>query len=201
MKKGSNGRKYAIERYAKDLIAGKHECIVKEILPFRYRPTPVVFASNAMLAVMRGISCLGCTRVLRTILNVRAATLALSSRRPHFAGSVSKVELREVSCLCDMALMVLRDLPLFRHVLRSKIFEAMATERAIILGVKGESEGILRDAGAGTPYLPRMRVRWLMRLLRLRMAPRPRRRWGGRATRTDQGRSKGGRFARMARAT
>lgn len=72
----------------------------------------------------------------------------------HFAGSVSKAEVREVWRLCDVALVLLRDSPLFRHVLPSKMFEAMATERPIILGVKGESEGVLRDAQAGIAIAP-----------------------------------------------
>lgn len=72
----------------------------------------------------------------------------------HFAGSVSKAEVREVWRLCDVALVLLRDSPLFHHVLPSKMFEAMATERAIILGVKGESEGVLREAQAGIAIPP-----------------------------------------------
>ena len=62
--------------------------------------------------------------------------------------------MREVWRLCDVALVLLRDSPLFRHVLPSKIFEAMATERPIILGVKGESEGVLREAQAGICIAP-----------------------------------------------
>lgn len=72
----------------------------------------------------------------------------------HFAGSVSKAEVREYWRLCDVALVLLRDSPLFRHVLPSKIFEAMSTERPIILGVKGESEAVLKEAKAGIPIPP-----------------------------------------------
>jgi len=72
----------------------------------------------------------------------------------YFVGSVSKAEVREYWRLCDVALVLLRDSPLFRHVLPSKIFEAWATERPIILGVKGESEAILAEARAGIAIPP-----------------------------------------------
>lgn len=72
----------------------------------------------------------------------------------HFAGSLGKAEVREFWRLCDVALVLLRDSPLFRHVLPSKMFEAMATERPIILGVKGESEEVLREAQAGIAIAP-----------------------------------------------
>ena len=72
----------------------------------------------------------------------------------HFAGSVSKAEVREYWRFCDVALVLLRDSPLFRHVLPSKMFEAMSTERPIILGVKGESEAVLKEANAGIAIPP-----------------------------------------------
>ncbi len=86
------------------------------------------------------------------------ALMAEAARRGlhnvHFAGSVSKAEVREYWRFCDVALVLLRDSPLFRHVLPSKMFEAMSTERPIILGVKGESEAVLKEAGAGIPIPP-----------------------------------------------
>lgn len=72
----------------------------------------------------------------------------------HFAGSVSKAEVREYWRFCDVALVLLRDSPLFRHVLPSKMFEAMSTERPIILGVQGESAAVLREARAGIAIPP-----------------------------------------------
>lgn len=86
------------------------------------------------------------------------ALMAETSRRGlgnvHFAGSVSKVEVRDYWRFCDVALVLLRDSPLFRHVLPSKMFEAMSTERPIILGVKGESEAVLKEAKAGIAIPP-----------------------------------------------
>ncbi len=71
-----------------------------------------------------------------------------------FVGAVSKVEVRDYWRLCDVAVVLLRDTPLFRHVIPSKMFEAMGMERAIVLGVKGESEEILLESGAGITIPP-----------------------------------------------
>jgi hypothetical protein len=56
--------------------------------------------------------------------------------------------------LCDVALVLLRDLPLFRHVIPSKIFEAWGSGRPVILGVRGESAGIVEAAGGGVVIPP-----------------------------------------------
>jgi glycosyltransferase involved in cell wall biosynthesis len=72
----------------------------------------------------------------------------------YFVGSVSKAQVPEYWRLCDVALVLLRDSDLFRHVIPSKMFEAMSTGRPIILGVKGESEAILADSGAGLSIPP-----------------------------------------------
>jgi glycosyltransferase involved in cell wall biosynthesis len=87
------------------------------------------------------------------------AALAEKSRREGltnviFVGAVSKSEVREYWRLCDVAVVLLRDAPLFRHVIPSKMFEAMGMERSIILGVKGESEEILLESGAGITIPP-----------------------------------------------
>jgi colanic acid biosynthesis glycosyl transferase WcaI len=71
-----------------------------------------------------------------------------------FVGSVSRDEVKKFWLLCDAALVLLRDTPLFRHVIPSKIFEAMGSGRPIILGVRGESEEIVSKAGAGVLVEP-----------------------------------------------
>jgi len=71
-----------------------------------------------------------------------------------FVGAVSKAEVRDHWRLCNAAVVLLRDAPLFRHVIPSKMFEAMGMERPIILGVRGESERILLDSGAGVTIPP-----------------------------------------------
>jgi colanic acid biosynthesis glycosyl transferase WcaI len=71
-----------------------------------------------------------------------------------FVGRVDKDDVRKYWRLADVALVLLRDRPVFRHVLPSKMFEAMATARPIVLGVLGESAELLTRAGAGIVIQP-----------------------------------------------
>lgn len=52
------------------------------------------------------------------------------------------------------SVVLLRDRPVFRLVIPSKMFESMAMRRPIILGVKGESQRILEASGAGQAIQP-----------------------------------------------
>ncbi len=72
----------------------------------------------------------------------------------HFVGAVSKEAVKDYWRLCDVALVLLRDLPLFEHVIPSKIFEAWGTGRPVILGVRGESAGIVEAASGGVAIVP-----------------------------------------------
>jgi len=71
-----------------------------------------------------------------------------------FVGTVGKEEVKRYWRLCDVALVLLRDVSLFQHVIPSKIFEAMGTGRPIILGVRGESLELVQEAGAGIAISP-----------------------------------------------
>jgi glycosyltransferase involved in cell wall biosynthesis len=71
-----------------------------------------------------------------------------------FVGPVDKEEVKQYWRLCDVALVLLKDVSLFLHVIPSKMFEAMGTGRPIILGVRGESEELLRESGAGIAIPP-----------------------------------------------
>jgi colanic acid biosynthesis glycosyl transferase WcaI len=72
----------------------------------------------------------------------------------HFVGAVDKETVKDYWRLADVALVLLRDTPLFSHVIPSKMFEAMGTARPIILGVRGEAQEILQAAGAGIAIAP-----------------------------------------------
>jgi glycosyltransferase involved in cell wall biosynthesis len=95
-----------------------------------------------------------------------------------FAGSVGKDEIVRYWRLADAALVLLRDRPVFRHVLPSKIFEAMATERPIILGVLGESAALLESAGAGVVIQPESAEQLEQAILRLAAEPEACREFG-----------------------
>jgi colanic acid biosynthesis glycosyl transferase WcaI len=86
--------------------------------------------------------------------NLEKVTRERGLKNVVFVGAVSKAEVKEYWRLCDVALVLLRDDPLFAHVIPSKMFEAMGTEKPIILGVRGESAGILADANAGMAITP-----------------------------------------------
>jgi glycosyltransferase involved in cell wall biosynthesis len=84
---------------------------------------------------------------------LEAETRARGLANVHFVGAVSKSEVKDYWRLCDAALVLLRDLPLFAHVIPSKIFEAWGSGRPVILGVRGESAGII-DAARGGIVVP-----------------------------------------------
>ena len=57
--------------------------------------------------------------------------------------------------LCDVSLIQLKDDPLFKSVIPSKIFESMGMGLPIILSLpKGEASGIIENTGAGMVIPP-----------------------------------------------
>ncbi|WP_456440002.1 glycosyltransferase family 4 protein [Caldithrix abyssi] len=66
-----------------------------------------------------------------------------------FLDQIDKKQLPDFYGLSDIILVTLRDLPLFRSVIPSKIFEIMAMARPIIISVDGESRRLVEEAGAG----------------------------------------------------
>lgn len=66
-----------------------------------------------------------------------------------FLDQISKQDLPAYYELSDVVLVTLRDLPLFRKVIPSKIFEIMAMSRPIIISVDGEARKLVESARAG----------------------------------------------------
>jgi len=64
-------------------------------------------------------------------------------------GQQPKVRMPGVWSATSVSLVLLRDQPLFRSVIPSKIFESMAMMKPIILGVKGESRELVEASGSG----------------------------------------------------
>jgi len=71
-----------------------------------------------------------------------------------FAGAVKRGEIIDYWRLAGAALILLRDRTLFRQVLPSKMFEAMATGCPIVLGVRGESAQIVESSSCGVVVPP-----------------------------------------------
>jgi putative colanic acid biosynthesis glycosyltransferase WcaI len=71
-----------------------------------------------------------------------------------FVGQVPHADIVNYWRLSDITLVLLRDTPLFRTVIPSKIFEAMATGTPIITNVRGELQGVLEPLGAAEMIEP-----------------------------------------------
>jgi hypothetical protein len=71
-----------------------------------------------------------------------------------FVGMVPKSDVPAVLASSGVLLVHLRACELFATVIPSKIFEAMAMQRPIIMGVAGEAYAIVDEAHAGLPMQP-----------------------------------------------
>lgn len=71
-----------------------------------------------------------------------------------FVDRVSHAEIVDYWRVSDMTLALLRDDPLFRTVIPSKIFEAMATGTPIVTNVTGELDSLLTPLGAAVHVKP-----------------------------------------------
>jgi glycosyltransferase involved in cell wall biosynthesis len=88
----------------------------------------------------------------RDLLNKRAHQLCLENVR--FLESLPKARMPELLNSADCVLVPLRDLDVFRGALPTKLFEAMACSKPIILAVRGEAEELVREADAGYCVAP-----------------------------------------------
>lgn len=66
-----------------------------------------------------------------------------------FTGRLPKSDMPMVLASSDCLLIHLKKTDLFATVIPSKIFEAMAMERPLVMGVQGESADIVEESGAG----------------------------------------------------
>jgi glycosyltransferase involved in cell wall biosynthesis len=69
-------------------------------------------------------------------------------------GSVSHGDVPRLYAEADAAVVLLRDRPLFERALPTKMLEAMAAARPIILSARGEAAGLVSDCGAGLVVPP-----------------------------------------------
>ncbi len=81
--------------------------------------------------------------------NLKKQAKSLKLKNVLFYDQIGKQELPEYYEMSDIILVTLRNLPLFRHVIPSKIFEIMAMERPILISVDGESRKLVESAGTG----------------------------------------------------
>ncbi|MDQ3224336.1 MAG: glycosyltransferase family 4 protein, partial [Gemmatimonadota bacterium] len=88
-------------------------------------------------------------------------------RNVTFVDKQSRERIPEFLAASDLNLVLLRDTPLFRTVLPSKIFEIMGSGRPIALGVDGEARELLAAAGAGVFVPPEDAGRLAEEIVRL----------------------------------
>jgi glycosyltransferase involved in cell wall biosynthesis len=85
---------------------------------------------------------------------LRADCEARQLRNVRFTGLVPRARVPSLLAASDMMLVTLRPSEVFRTVLPSKMFEAMAACRPIVLGVEGEARDTVLEAGAGVAVAP-----------------------------------------------
>ena len=88
-----------------------------------------------------------------------------------FTGRLPKEDVRDVLATSDACLVHLRSAEIFRTVLPSKMFEAAAMRKPVILGVRGEAQDLLEEAQAGIAIEPESAEQLVHALERLRSAP------------------------------
>lgn len=70
-------------------------------------------------------------------------------------GRFPKADMNRVWSLCDVALIHLRNLDVFRTVIPSKLFESMGVGQPVLMGLPtGEATGIVEDTGCGVVCEP-----------------------------------------------
>ena len=86
-------------------------------------------------------------RLVRKCAMMRLTNVILMGQQP-------KDRMPAIWVATAVSLVLLKDEPLFRTVIPSKIFESMAMMKPVILGVRGESAALLEDSGAGICIQP-----------------------------------------------
>lgn len=86
-------------------------------------------------------------------------------------GQQDKSLMPAIWSITDVSLVLLKKLDLFKTVIPSKIFESMAMSRPIILGVEGEVQAIIEQAGSGLRIEPESATALAEAMLRLKNEP------------------------------
>jgi glycosyltransferase involved in cell wall biosynthesis len=95
-----------------------------------------------------------------------------------FTGLVPREKVPGILAASDIALVTLKPSDVFKTVLPSKMFEAMAAARPIVLGVEGEAQSVLDRAGAGIAVQPGDAAAMAAAIVRLAADPQERARMG-----------------------
>ena len=88
----------------------------------------------------------------RTLLEQQSKTLGLSNIS--FMAPVPRAQALELLALSDVSLVHLMSSPFFDTTIPSKLFEAMAMAKPILLGVSGEAAKVVDEACCGISFVP-----------------------------------------------
>jgi glycosyltransferase involved in cell wall biosynthesis len=97
--------------------------------------------------------------------NLLTKAKLLNLKNVIFLDSVSKKEVVNYLSLIDVALVNLKKSDTFLTVIPSKIFEAAAMEKPILLGLEGETKAIIKKYNAGSCFLPEDKSSFLKELI------------------------------------
>ena len=100
----------------------------------------------------------------REALVAKAAALKLGN--VDFVEPVPKAEVKRYIATCDLMLVPLKKADTFLSVIPSKIFEAAAMRRPILLGVDGQAREIVEQYGAGRYFEPENKAAFMAALER-----------------------------------
>jgi glycosyltransferase involved in cell wall biosynthesis len=129
-------------------------------------PLRVLFAGTVGLAqglaVLVEASRLAGPEVVRTTIAgdgadapaIRALLREQSVDNVGMLGTVAADRVPGLYAQCDASAVLLRDLPIFRAALPTKLLEAMAAGRPVLLSARGESEHLVNRSGAGLVVAP-----------------------------------------------
>ncbi len=102
---------------------------------------------------------------------VMAYSQKLRLKNVSFMNSQPRAEVPQWYSASDLCLVVLKDLPVFRTVLPSKMFEIMASERPLLIVANGECADLVKSSGSGWVVPPENPQRLAEAILELANSP------------------------------
>ena len=136
-------------------LEGKFVCSYVGTIGMAHGLSVVVRAAQKLKKIKRDdiVFCLVGDGASRAALEAEANEAGVSSMI-RMTGLLRKSEMATVLASSDCLLVHLKKTELFESVIPSKIFEAMAMERPLVMGVQGESADIVKRSESGIQIEP-----------------------------------------------
>jgi colanic acid biosynthesis glycosyl transferase WcaI len=125
--------------------------------PLRVLYAGTVGMAHGLQTLLDAAALAGPDVVQVTIAGGGAEAGELRTRLPdnvRMIGVVPHEQVPELYAESDAAVVLLRDLPVFRGALPTKLLEAMAAGRPVVLSAGGEAAALVEQAGAGVVVVP-----------------------------------------------